>query len=190
MTAVRISACARSFALPLLLLATGACTRSGDRASDTTIARDSSMATAPGAAAPSDTTTVAAGGGTAQGTLLDPNTATREQLLAVPGLPEHVADAIVGGRPYTDMRDVNKALATHVPDSTARKAIYERVWKPIDLNKASDEEILLIPGVGRRMLGEFKEYRPYTALEKFRREIGKYVDDTEVARLERYVMIK
>ena len=189
MIALRISARARPFVLPLLLLATGACTGSPDRASDTTVARDSAVATAPGAAAPSDTT-VAPGGGVAQGTLLDPNTATREQLLAVPGLAEHVADAIVGGRPYTDMRDVNKALVTHVPDSAARKAIYERVWKPIDLNKASDEEILLIPGVGRRMLREFKEYRPYTGIEKFRREIGKYVDETEVARLERYVMIK
>ena len=37
------------------------------------------------------------------------------------------------------------------------------------------------------MLGEFKEYRPYKAMQQFRREIGKYVDDKEVARLERYV---
>jgi DNA uptake protein ComE-like DNA-binding protein len=64
------------------------------------------------------------------------------------------------------------------------------VWKPIDLNAASDEEIVLIPGVGRRMLHEFKEYRPYKAIEQFRREIGKYVDKTEVARLEQYVTIK
>jgi hypothetical protein len=39
------------------------------------------------------------------------------------------------------------------------------------------------------MLGEFKEYRPYKAMAQFRREIGKYVDDKEVARLERYVTI-
>jgi DNA uptake protein ComE-like DNA-binding protein len=125
-----------------------------------------------------------------QGTLLDPNTATREQLLAVPGVAGHVADAIVAGRPYADMRAVNKVLVAHVPDSVARKKIYEHVWKPIDLNTATDEEILLIPGVGRRMLHEFKEYRPYKIMEQFRREIGKYVDKTEVARLERYVMIK
>jgi DNA uptake protein ComE-like DNA-binding protein len=61
---------------------------------------------------------------------------------------------------------------------------------PIDLNTASDQEILLIPGLGRRMLREFKEYRPYTNMAQFRREIGKYVDDQEVARLEKYVMIK
>ena len=60
----------------------------------------------------------------------------------------------------------------------------------LDLNTATDEEILLIPGVGRRMLHEFKEYRPYKDIERFRREIGKYVDKTEVARLEQYVTIK
>ena len=40
------------------------------------------------------------------------------------------------------------------------------------------------------MLREFKEYRPYSRIEQFRREIGKYVDDDEVARLERYVEIR
>jgi len=122
--------------------------------------------------------------------MLDPNTATREQLLAVPGVVGHVADAIVGGRPYANMPALNKVLVAHVPDSLERKGIYARVWTPIDLNTATDEEILLIPGVGRRMLREFKEYRPYKAIEQFRREIGKYVDKDEVARLERYVTIK
>jgi hypothetical protein len=43
--------------------------------------------------------------------------------------------------------------------------------------------------MGQRMLQEFKEYRPYKGMQQFRREIGKYVDDKEVARLERYVTI-
>ena len=39
------------------------------------------------------------------------------------------------------------------------------------------------------MLREFKEYRPYKAIEVFRREIGKYGSKEEVARLERYVTV-
>ena len=39
------------------------------------------------------------------------------------------------------------------------------------------------------MVHEFEEYRPYTSIEQFQREIGKYVDEDEVARLERYVYI-
>jgi DNA uptake protein ComE-like DNA-binding protein len=189
MIPARIPSVALTMALPVLL-ATAACGRSTDRVSDSS--RDSAAAApATTAAAAPNTTTVASGGETAtQDTLLDPNSATREQLLAVPGVGGHVADAIIAARPYADMRAVNKVLVTHVPDSVARKTIYEHVWKPIDLNTATDEEILLIPGVGRRMLHEFKEYRPYKIMDQFRREIGKYVDKTEVARLERYVTIK
>ena len=179
-----------AIALPLVILAGAACGGSNDSAADSAAASDSAALPAV-AAAPSDTTTPAsAGDPAAQGALLDPNTATREQLVAAPGVPGHVADAIVAGRPYTDMRDVNKVLLTHAPDSAVRKEIYAKVWKPIDLNTATDEEILLIPGVGRRMLHEFKEYRPYKTIEQFRREIGKYVDKAEVARLEQYVAIK
>jgi DNA uptake protein ComE-like DNA-binding protein len=188
MIAAPIPAATRALVPALLLLASAACNSSADRAVDSVAATDSA-ATATVAAAPADTTTAAAGVAT-QGALLDPNTATREQLAAAPGVPGHVVDAIIAGRPYADMRAVNKVLLTHVPDSTERKAVYARVWKPIDLNTASDEEILLIPGVGRRMLHEFKEYRPYKAIEQFQREIGKYVDKTEVARLQQYVTIK
>jgi DNA uptake protein ComE-like DNA-binding protein len=61
---------------------------------------------------------------------------------------------------------------------------------PININTATDAQILAIPGMGPRMLHEFKEYRPYTSIEQFRREIGKYVDKKEVARLEQYIVIK
>jgi DNA uptake protein ComE-like DNA-binding protein len=61
---------------------------------------------------------------------------------------------------------------------------------PVNINTATDAEILKIPGVGPRMLREFKEYRPWTSTAQFRREIGKYVDKAEVARLEKYIVIK
>jgi DNA uptake protein ComE-like DNA-binding protein len=60
----------------------------------------------------------------------------------------------------------------------------------INLNTATDAELMTIPGMGPRMVREFKEYRPYTSIEQFRREIGKYVDKAEVARFEQYVTIK
>lgn len=60
---------------------------------------------------------------------------------------------------------------------------------PINVNTATDEEILTVPGVGDRMLREFKEYRPYTTIEQFRREIGKYVDDATVEGYVQYVYV-
>jgi DNA uptake protein ComE-like DNA-binding protein len=59
----------------------------------------------------------------------------------------------------------------------------------MSLNKAAPAAFKTIPGVSDRMVREFLEYRPYTSLEQFRREIGKYVDKKEVARLESYVTL-
>lgn len=125
----------------------------------------------------------------AQSPLVDPNTATREQLASA-GMDTAAAAAVVAGRPYADMVAVDKVLATKNLTAEQRKALYAKIWKPIDLNTAKADEILLIPGVGRRMLHEFEEYRPYKSMEQFRREIGKYVDKTELARLEQYVSVK
>lgn len=125
----------------------------------------------------------------ADGMLLNPDVATRDELMSVPGMDAATADAIIAGRPYANMTNVDRALAGRLNEEQ-REAVYRRVWKPIDLNTAKGEEILLIPGVGDRMRHEFEEYRPYRAIEQFRREIGKYVDDNEVARLERYVVVR
>ena len=172
-------------ALPLAL---AACGGSGDAAGDSS-APDTTPAAAAAPATPAPDSAPPAAPAAAAGAMLDPNAATREQLVAA-GMEGHAADALIAGRPYDNMVAVNRSLTAHVPDSAARKAVYARVWKPIDLNTATDEEILLIPGIGRRMLHEFKEYRPYRGIEQFRREIGKYVDSAEVARLEKYVTIR
>lgn len=141
-----------------------------------------------------DTATAAApaqapAAGAASGAFLNPDSATREQLVVVAGMTPAAADSLIAHRPYRDMTAVDRVLAAQIGEPQ-RDSIYMRVWKPIDLNTASDEEILLIPTVGDRMLGEFKEYRPYTSIEQFRREIGKYVDDSVVTRFERYVTIR
>lgn len=59
----------------------------------------------------------------------------------------------------------------------------------LNLNTASEEDFRTIPGVGDRMVGEFVEYRPYTSIRQFRREIGKYVDEDQVASYEQYVYV-
>ena len=121
--------------------------------------------------------------------LLDANTATEAQIAAVPGLNATVAKTIVSKRPFKSVTELDAVLAATL-DRKQIGEVYSRMFVPIDLNTASDADILLIPGVGKRLLHEFKEYRPYTAIEQFRREIGKYVNKDEVARLERYVVIK
>jgi DNA uptake protein ComE-like DNA-binding protein len=150
-----------------------------------------SGATSTAAGAQADTSVTAAGTtAAASGTLVNPDSATREQLLAIPGINATIADALIAGRPYQNMTAVDRILTRNNLAEQQRDTVYTRLWKPIDLNTASREEILLIPGVGPKMQHEFEEYRPYRSIERFRREIGKYVDEQEVARLERYVTIR
>ena len=122
------------------------------------------------------------------GDLLDANLAENDDLQAVPGISEQLAAAIESARPFSTALQFDEVLAASL-DADARAGIYGQVFRQIDLNNASREEIMLIPGMSRRMAHEFEEYRPYTSLDQFRREIGKYVDDDEVARLEQYVLI-
>ncbi len=124
-----------------------------------------------------------------QESLLNPNDASEAVLMAVPGMTGEAASALVESRPFANMLEVDAVLAGSL-DEAAREEVYRTVFLPLDLNEASEEEILLIPGVGDRMAHEFDEYRPYDAIQRFRREIGKYVDEAEVARLERYVEIR
>jgi DNA uptake protein ComE-like DNA-binding protein len=121
-------------------------------------------------------------------TLLNPNLATRAELAAVPHIGDAIADKLVKGRPWLNMVAVNNAIGQALTDEQ-RNAVYSRLWLPINLNTAGRIEILMIPGVGERMAHEFEEYRMYAALAQFRREMGKYVDEEEVARLEQYVFV-
>jgi DNA uptake protein ComE-like DNA-binding protein len=122
-----------------------------------------------------------------RGEVLDANTASEKQLLSVSGLTPALARTIIERRPFLSMTELDTLLAPLGREQRAE--VYRRLFVQINLNTASDEEILLIPGLGQRTLGEFKEYRPYRALTQFRREIGKYVDDKELARLEQYVFV-
>ena len=114
------------------------------------------------------------------------NTATQEEILLIPGVGKRMLHEFEEYRPYKTLAQFRKEIGKYV-DQKELARLEQYVFVPIHLNTASDEDILSIPGMGKRMLREFKEYRPYKNIEQFRKEIGKYVDKKEVARLERYV---
>ena len=120
-------------------------------------------------------------------TIVDANLVTEAALAKLPHMNAALAKAVTAKRPFKTVKDLDNALGSLTKEQ--RTELYAKLFVPINLNTATDEEILLIPGVGTRMLREFKEYRPYTALAQFHREIGKYVDDKELARLEQYVFV-
>ena len=117
------------------------------------------------------------------------NTASKDEILLIPGVGQRMLHEFEEYRPYAALAVFHREIDKYV-DDTELARLEQYVFVPIDLNTASDADILTIPGLGNRMLREFKEYRPYDGIERFRREIGKYVSKEEVARLERYVTIK
>ncbi len=120
--------------------------------------------------------------------VLNPNLAGEKELTSTPHISAGLAKTIIESRPYLTMSDFNTHLSKTLSESQLSE-VYIKLFVPINLNIATDEEIFMVPGVGKKMHHEFDEYRPYKVLTQFRREIGKYVDDEELARLEQYVFV-
>ena len=117
------------------------------------------------------------------------NTATADEILLIPRAGKRMAHEFEEYRPWKTWAQFDKEIGKYVgAQETARLAQYGFI--PINLNTASDAHLLSIPGVGKRMLHELKEYRPWKTTAQFDKEIGKYVDEKEVKRLARYVVIQ
>src|SRR4029453_14588833 len=117
------------------------------------------------------------------------NTATGEKILLIPGAGKRMVREFAEYRPWKTWAQFDKEIGKYVGQAETDR-LKQYVFIPINLNTASDDEILSIPGAGARMVREFKEYRPWRTKAQFDREIGKYVGPKETARLWRYVVIQ
>jgi DNA uptake protein ComE-like DNA-binding protein len=121
--------------------------------------------------------------------LVDPNVATEVQLLAVPHMNATIVKGIMDNRPFMNIVELNTWLLTQGVTQEQLTDSYGRMFIHVNLNVSPRAEILLIPRAGTRMAREFDEYKPYVSYAQFRREIGKYVNEQEVAHLEQYTYI-
>jgi DNA uptake protein ComE-like DNA-binding protein len=113
---------------------------------------------------------------------LNLNAATREEIALVPGMGPRMIREFLEYRPYKDLAVFRREMGKYVkPDEVARLEQY--VFVPMNPTTASDADLMTIPTMGPPMLREFKEYRPWTSRAQFDKEIGKYVNAKEVARL-------
>jgi DNA uptake protein ComE-like DNA-binding protein len=117
------------------------------------------------------------------------NTGTRDEILLIPGAGTRMAREFAEYRPWRTWGQFDKEISKYVGQQETDR-LKQYVFIPVNLNTASDADILSIPGAGSRMVREFKEYRPWKTKGQFEKEIGKYVDAKEVARLWRYVVIE
>lgn len=95
-------------------------------------------------------------------------------------------DANVNYNTTANVANTNSAAspaATAAPSTTAPAA-------KLNINTATGDDFLrVMPDLGKRMVHEFEEYRPYKSIQQFRKEIGKYVDENQVAEYERFIFV-
>jgi DNA uptake protein ComE-like DNA-binding protein len=111
------------------------------------------------------------------------NLATEEEITST-GLPAEIVAQILAKRPFLSMTEFEAVLG-----SENKEEVYKKIFVPLNLNTTPEKDFKIIPGVGDRMAHEFEEYRPYTSVAQFKKEIGKYVDEAEVARYLNYVFV-
>ena len=133
-------------------------------------------------------TTLSAQVGKSQG-VVDVNTASESALAGFPSMTPAIAKALVAKRPFASATELNAFLLSQGLTAEQAAAFYARAFVHINLNTATPEEILLVPGAGRRMTREFPEYRPWKTYAQFDREIGKYVGPEATAKLAQYTFI-
>ena len=120
---------------------------------------------------------------------LNLNTTNEKDFKMIPGVGDRMAHEFEEYRPYKSIQQFKREIGKYVDEIEVSRYL-SYVFVPVELNTSSEENIKALPGVGNKMAHEFVEYRPYMNLNQFRREIGKYVDNNELIRLERFVYLK
>lgn len=121
--------------------------------------------------------------------VVDANTASEKDLLAMPHMNAARVKALIEKRPFASITDLNAQLVSLGLTQTQAIEFYGKAFVHINLNTATPEEILLVPGAGKRMVHEFDEYRPWKTYAQFDKEIGKYVGAEKTAMLAQYTFI-
>jgi hypothetical protein len=124
---------------------------------------------------------------------VDVNRGADAEFMLIPGMDAAKLSAIKAGRPWKTFTDFGAAM-TRASNASEAARIEQYLFIPIDLNTWTDPIMDSFAGIGvgtRQWKREFAEYRPWTSMEQFNREIGKYVraNPNELKRLARYVII-
>jgi DNA uptake protein ComE-like DNA-binding protein len=117
------------------------------------------------------------------------NTGTEAEIMLIPRISKRMPHEFEEYRPWVNFAQFDKEIGKYVDQNEVNR-LKQYVFIPLDLNRATDEQFKTIPNLAARMVREFNEYRPWKTKAQFDKEIGKYVDEKEVARLWRFMVIK
>lgn len=115
--------------------------------------------------------------------VLNANLATEADFKGL-GFAEELVSEILSKRPFMSLNEFSALLPAE-----NKEELFKKVFVPMNLNTTPEDDFKMIPGVGDKMAHEFEEYRPYTSVAQFKKEIGKYVDQEQVAYYLNYVFV-
>ncbi|MCW1970216.1 MAG: helix-hairpin-helix domain-containing protein, partial [Anaerolineae bacterium] len=116
--------------------------------------------------------------------------ATKPAAPAATAAPAQPAATVAPAQPTAAPAATKPAAQPTAPQAAATSAPAAQTGvKKLNLNTASATEFRTVPNVGNNMVREFNEYRPYSSILQFRKEIGKYVNAAQVADYEKYVYV-
>jgi len=121
--------------------------------------------------------------------VVDANTVAEKDLLTFPQMNPQRVKGLIEKRPFANITELNAYLLSQGLTQEQAMEFYAKAFVHINLNTATPEEILLVPGAGKRMVREFDEYRPWKSYAQFDKEIGKYVGAEKTAQLAQYTFI-
>jgi hypothetical protein len=121
--------------------------------------------------------------------LVEPNVSADTTLAKLPGMAAHFVQGIKAAIPILSVTTLDSLLGAHGMSNAQRTTLYGKMFVHVDLNRGTDAELLLIPGMDAKKLAAIKAGRPWNTFEKFQTEMGKTMTPAEVARVEQYLFI-
>jgi hypothetical protein len=121
--------------------------------------------------------------------LVEPNVAADSVMLALPTMSPALVESLKGARPILSATALDSLLAAGSLNKAQRTALYNKMFVHVDLNRGTDAELMLIPGVDAAKLKVITAGRPWATFEQFQTAMAKSANPAEVARIEQYLFI-
>jgi hypothetical protein len=134
------------------------------------------------------TTSASAQLGRQQG-LLEPNVAADSQMLRLALITPATVESLKGAIPILSITTLDSILGSKGLTRAQRTDLYGKMFIHVDLNRGTDAELLLIPGVDAPKLAAIKAGRPFKSFDQFATAMAKTANPAEVTRLEQYLFI-
>jgi hypothetical protein len=121
--------------------------------------------------------------------LVEPNIAADSTLLKLPGVTTATVDALKGAKPLLSISTVDSILGAKGLTKAQRTDLYGKMFVHVDINRAPDAELLLIPGVDATKLAAIKAGRPWKSFDQFQAAFSRATNAAEATRVEQYLFI-